>query len=155
MRFIKDYKGFSLMELIIVVSVMAVLVGIIAPQFFRYAEKSKRAVDLQHARMMVEAFDEIRATEDIPLRNYNYTMFWNADEAESYDYDAYSSSDEMLYRVFAQMGGVPVSKVNKEYFFTVIYNANGIQAVYLDELPFDMKTKLYPDDGSFYKYGFK
>lgn len=155
MRILKDRKGFSLIELIIVIAVMAVLVGIIAPQFFRYAQKSKRAVDLQHARMMAEVFDEIRATEDVPLRNYDYTMFWNADQAALYDYDIYVSSDNMMYRVFAHMGGVPVSKVDKDYFFTVVYNANGIKAVYLDELPFDMKTKLYPDDGSFYKNGFK
>lgn len=155
MKVSKENRGFSLIELIIVTAVIAVLIGVLAPQFLRYVEKSKRTVDLQHAQTMVEVFEEIRAAEDVPLRNYNYTMFWNADQAELYDYDAYISSDNMMERVFAWMGGVPVSKVNAYYFFTVVYNVNGIQEVYLDELPFDMKTKLYPDDGSFYKNGFK
>lgn len=37
----KNNKGFSLVELIITMSIMAVLVGFIAPQFIKYYEKSK------------------------------------------------------------------------------------------------------------------
>ena len=104
---------------------------------------------------MAEVYDIIKATEDIALvSGYDCIETWNVDQAAMYDYDTYASSSVMMYRVFAQMGGVPVSRTNKDYFFTVIYNGNGIRAIYLDELPLDMKTKLYPDDGSFYKNGF-
>lgn len=37
----KNNKGFSLVELIVVVAIMAVLMGVLAPQFLRYVEKSR------------------------------------------------------------------------------------------------------------------
>jgi type IV pilus assembly protein PilA len=38
-------KGFSLVELIIVIAIMAVLVAILAPQYIKYVEKSRIAAD--------------------------------------------------------------------------------------------------------------
>ena len=43
----KNNKGFSLVELIIVIAIMAILVGIIAPQLIKYLEKSKVTTDLR------------------------------------------------------------------------------------------------------------
>lgn len=43
----KNNKGFSLIELIIVIAIMAVLVGTLAPQYVRYVEKAKVAADEQ------------------------------------------------------------------------------------------------------------
>ncbi|MBR6257737.1 MAG: prepilin-type N-terminal cleavage/methylation domain-containing protein [Lachnospiraceae bacterium] len=43
----KNNKGFSLVELIVVIAIMALLVAIIAPQLLKYIEKSKVSSDLQ------------------------------------------------------------------------------------------------------------
>ena len=55
-------KGFSLIELIIVVAIMVVLIAVLAPQYLKYVEKSRNATDVQNARAVVSAI-EMYATE--------------------------------------------------------------------------------------------
>lgn len=42
-------KGFSLVELIIVIAIMVILVGLLAPQYIKYLDKSRIAADTQLA----------------------------------------------------------------------------------------------------------
>lgn len=53
--------GFSLVEIVVVIAIMAILVGVLAPAYFRYVEKSRRQSD-------DTAADEIlHATENVVL----------------------------------------------------------------------------------------
>ena len=54
----KNNKGFSLVELIVVIAIMAVLVGVLAPQFIGYVEKSRQSTDLSN-------LDTIKSTVEV------------------------------------------------------------------------------------------
>lgn len=43
----KNNQGFSMVELIIVMAIMAILVGVLAPQYMKYVERSRKSADVK------------------------------------------------------------------------------------------------------------
>ena len=62
----KNNKGFSLVELIVVVAIMAVLIGVLVPTLVRNVEKSKKQKD-------VSAVEEIRNQMQVALADEDYS----------------------------------------------------------------------------------
>ncbi len=58
-------KGFSLVELIIVIAIMAILVAIMAPLLYRYIEKSKISSDLQMLNAIYTAITYASTDPDV------------------------------------------------------------------------------------------
>lgn len=62
----KNNKGFSLVELIVVIAIMAVLVGVLAPQFIKYVEKSRQSTDMQSVQQLKSSVEtDIADNEDV------------------------------------------------------------------------------------------
>lgn len=64
MNLIKKRQGFSLIELIVVIAIMAVLVAILAPQFLKYVERSRNSADINNARSILTALQIYYADPD-------------------------------------------------------------------------------------------
>ena len=60
-------KGFSLVELIIVIAIMAVLIAVLAPQYLKYVEKSRISADGQTMDEFVSALQVLVSDPDVDL----------------------------------------------------------------------------------------
>lgn len=68
-------KGFSLVELIIVIAIMAILIVVLAPQYLKYVEKSRVASDQTTIVEYINAMQVIAADPDITLTSGgDYTL---------------------------------------------------------------------------------
>ncbi len=131
----KDNRGFSLVELIIVIAIMAILAGVLAPQFVKYLGKSRVATDIQNAQQIASAMaaqyaDDAASSSPMftyPLENINVSV----------------GNDQNAKNVQQVVGGKPEVKVGSGNNFFVSVTKEGQVTVTVGATA-DKAEELYP-----------
>ena len=110
----KDNSGFSLIELIIVVAIMAVLIGVLAPQYIKYVKDSKISYDINNADEIANATSVALADPNVPLT-----------------VPAPGSTITVTAADLPNVNAFPQSKVNSSYAWVVTVGANGVDNITL------------------------
>ena len=108
----KDNKGFSLVELIVVVAIMAVLLGVLVPTLVRNVEKSKHQKDIQalseirgaiEKALADERFSTIKGEITITPQGGSFTI--DASSLAGFTYKKTGDNAAFAKEVCANLGG--------------------------------------------------
>lgn len=132
----KNNKGFSLVELIIVIAIMAILVGVLAPQFAKYLGKSKTATDIQNAQQMASAISAQWAEDQTQTDDTKKKLPTTVGTV--YDVSTETKIQDVI-------GGAPKVKEGTNNKFFVKWDANGNVTVYVGADKDHATITLYPD----------
>lgn len=99
----KDNKGFTLVELVIVIAILAILVGILAPQYTKYVEKSRKSADVNNMEELVKAVEVYvidSATKDALKKQDTVTLSLDKDGVKVEDAKLTTTTDSVFAKAF-------------------------------------------------------
>lgn len=75
----KNNKGFSLVELIVVIVILAILIGVTIGGIYQYVNKSRTNTDVNNASSITSALSVLSTNKDLvgnDFQNATYTLTW-------------------------------------------------------------------------------
>lgn len=116
----KKNKGFSLVELIIVIAIMVILGAIIAPQYFKHVNNAKISSDIETAARLSAAISAEYSSQQsgVAVPSGSTTLVGYDTATPSAEWIAVSAIDDIV-------GTVQDSKVEKDSVFYYSLSVNG------------------------------
>lgn len=135
----RNNRGFSLIELIIVIAIMAILVAIIAPNLTKYLSKSKENADIMNADEIKKIYEQALALTNVEVTDPDSSVLgnWVTIREDTYVYDS-DATDVGVYMAFPRyvaeaLEKVPISKTTKgEFKVKITKDADGRYSVEVD-----------------------
>ena len=140
MKRINNKKGFTLVELIVVIAIVGVLASILIPTLVGYVEQAKKANDKTIAKTMYDRVQEVLAMDWDAYQSFyhKHTTGNFICTADGYCYKGWSGNvvgDEYKLVVVCRINGAPAKDGNKDCYkwqwcngqqsiFTAAYNRN-------------------------------
>lgn len=72
----KKNGGFSLVELIIVIAIMAVLVGVLTPAYLKYVDSARKSADVQSIDAIISAMEVVAIDPSSNIKTNSYMRAW-------------------------------------------------------------------------------
>ena len=107
-------KGFSLVELIIVIAIMAILVVVLAPQYLKYVEKSRESADLDNYQAIISAIEIYNSDPS----NESVTSLGIS---ENQNINKKNKDLENYYRIMFKIPGISIFSLIAFYNLILIY----------------------------------
>ncbi|SEF52634.1 prepilin-type N-terminal cleavage/methylation domain-containing protein [Eubacterium ruminantium] len=150
----KTNKGFSLVELIIVIAIMAILAAAIAPALIRYIDKSRRADDVTAAGTVLTGVQTAMADEDCyseiqEVSGHKCIVSVKAGDKTHFSVSASANLKSEMSSTLAS--GVPMKYTkDKAAYFTVFVDGESLE-VYIAKNDGGSDWQIQPSTNKKYK----
>lgn len=127
----KNNKGFSLVELIIVIAIMAILAGALAPALIKYINKSRRSTDVQNADSLRTALQTALSDPDAAdATSANNTALQAASTivptGDAFQKEAYSIIGKASLKTKYKSKDTGAPAAGSEFYFKVDQSTNEV-----------------------------